>query len=137
MSERRRKPYVNRGRWRVARERCHIEDFEPPAPFREAIPLAEGIAAVFAKIPVPRDGWVLEVQRDWPRIAGAAVAAHTRPAGVQGKELLVYVDSSVWLTELARFCPGELLARVRQHVGAAHVDTIRFRLDPDLLPPRR
>jgi predicted nucleic acid-binding Zn ribbon protein len=136
MTKRRRKPYENPGRWQVARERGHIADVVPLPPFRDATPLAEGIAAVFANLPAPRAEWVLALERDWSRIAGAAVAAHTRPADVEGKDLLVYVDSSVWLTELEKFSRGALLARVRQVAGEGRIGAIIFRLDPDL-PQRR
>ena len=66
----------------------------------------------------------------WPDIVGADVAKHTRPGGLQGDALVVYVDNSTWLSELARYGKGKMLSNIQERVGNDSVSSVSFRLDP-------
>ena len=61
----------------------------------------------------------------WPEIAGPKMAAHTRAIEVQGRTLVVVVDSPAWLTQL-RFLKPQLLAKIEGRVGAGRIGDVRF-----------
>lgn len=125
------KASYHRGRWQVERERGQIADFTPPAPDRPARVLAEGVAAVLRSLQPQGQGWLATLAAEWPALVGADVARHTRPGGIERRTLLVYVDSSVWLSELQRFGQKRLLDNVRKRFAEARVDALRLRIDPD------
>ncbi|MDA0578097.1 MAG: DUF721 domain-containing protein, partial [Verrucomicrobia bacterium] len=68
---------------------------------------------------------------EWPHLVGNDVARHTRPAGLERRVLLVYVDSSVWLSELQRFGQKQILTNLQKRFGQDCVPALRLRLDPD------
>lgn len=63
----------------------------------------------------------------WPEIAGKRVAAHCRAVDVEGKTLIVEVDSPVWLTELV-FLKGTMLKAICRRIGGGLVTDVKFRL---------
>lgn len=63
----------------------------------------------------------------WPEIAGKRVAAHSRAIDVEGKILVVEVDSPAWLTELA-FLKGTVLKAICRRIGGGLVTDVKFRL---------
>jgi predicted nucleic acid-binding Zn ribbon protein len=124
----------NRGRWRIERERHRLSNEEPAAGGNE-VPLAEVVAGLLRKLGAAEHLWLREVEAKWTDLAGAAVAAHTRPGRYERDTLLVFVDSSVWLSELVRYGQNELLNKVRKRFPAQPLRSIRFQLDPE--GPRR
>jgi len=83
------------------------------------------------KIGGPEKAGADELNGYWPEIVGAAVAAHARPGRVAGGEVVVFVDSSVWLFELRRTWHAKILERLKQRLGAERVRSLRFTIDPD------
>ncbi len=75
--------------------------------------------------------WTAELAEAWPLVVGEQVAGHTRPGRMLGTELVVYVDSSVWLSELQRYGLKGLCAKVQDYCGKQKVRGIRLQLDPD------
>ena len=69
------------------------------------------------------------IEGEWPKIMGPAVAAHTRPGRLIAGELAVYVDSSVWLSELHR-SRARMLANVQKAYGAKRIRSLRLQIDP-------
>ena len=48
-----------------------------------------------------------------------------------GKELIVFVDSAVWLNEMKRYSRAKVLANVQARVGRGSVTSVQFAMDPD------
>jgi predicted nucleic acid-binding Zn ribbon protein len=98
------------------------------------IPEAESVGSVLdgvlARIALLRLDWIDELAQVWPEVAGKAVAAHTRPARLEGPRLIVYVDQHVWMQELQRSGKKPLLANIWKRFGANKIKDILFRLDP-------
>lgn len=69
------------------------------------------------------------LETDWSQVMGAAVAAHTRPGRLNGDELIVFVDSSVWLSELHR-SKARMLANLQKAFGKNRIRGLRLQLDP-------
>ena len=67
------------------------------------------------------------LQRQWPAIVGAHVAAHTRPESIRFKKLHVIVDSSVWVHQLT-FLKQSLLQSINQTAGDSPVSDIVLRV---------
>jgi predicted nucleic acid-binding Zn ribbon protein len=126
----RRRRYAS-GRWAVERERCRLPD--PVQPAGECDPVRAGAAAdaVLRGLRLPERDWQSEMLDEWVRIAGATVARHARPGKVTGSCLTVYVDSPVWLAEIARSQKGPLLRALQERFGAGRVASVRFLSDPD------
>lgn len=61
----------------------------------------------------------------WPKVAGPKIAEHTRAVGVDGRTLVVVVDSPAWIAQL-RFLKPQLLRKVAGHAGKGLVGDIRF-----------
>ncbi len=130
MSESAGKPY-SKGRWMVERERCQIEAFKPPPPDPGGVTMASGVDSVLKRMGLAHAAWAAEIAAAWPSIAGKQLAKHTRPGTLQGADLTVYVDSSVWLNELQRYGLAALLKNVQEYAGAGKVRRVRLQLDPD------
>ncbi|MEI8352281.1 MAG: DUF721 domain-containing protein, partial [bacterium] len=111
----------NRGRWELERERCQISSFLPPHADREPARVADVLPELLRKLGLEDRLWMQILLRDWPAIAGEAVARHARPGRMDQKTLIVFVDSGVWVNELKRYGKAALLKNVQQAVGAARV----------------
>jgi hypothetical protein len=125
----------NRGRWAVERERDHILEYEPPKAFTDAAPLSAPLQGVMKKLGLDIQHRLQELTVKWPDIAGPDVAQHTRPGRLEKGRLTVYVDSSVWLSELSRFGLDVLLRNIRQRYTSGKIDSVSLQLDPDGAPP--
>ena len=66
----------------------------------------------------------------WGEVVGKGVAGHTRPGRLSNQELTIFVDSSVWLSELQRYAQRELLANLQKTFGKDVVQKVRLQLDP-------
>ena len=119
-----------RGRWRVQRERCRIEDWRPPPDGPEASAIAPIVKRVMADSVPPTLGWMTELHEQWASIVGETVAAHTRPGQLSGQRLYVYVDSAVWLNELKRFGRDRILLRIQAAFGRERVAGLQLVPDP-------
>ena len=128
-----RKSTLNRGAWEVQRERCHIPADEPQPP-DAAVRFSEVAEQLIKQWGLEGRVWEERLLRDWPTVVGAQVAAHSRPGRMDRGTLVIFVDSSVWLSELTRYIRGPLLANVQRLCGADKVRSLRLQLDPD--PPK-
>lgn len=121
----------SKGRWMIERERCRITDFKPPPPDRSGMDLAAGVAGVLKKMGLENESWSAELVGAWPSVVGKQVSLHTRPGILQGNELTVYVDSSVWLNELQRYGLKVMLNNIQERFGDRRVRKLRLQIDPD------
>jgi predicted nucleic acid-binding Zn ribbon protein len=62
----------------------------------------------------------------WAQIVGPELAAHTRPDGFSGGELLVIADSTAWATQV-RLLAGTLLTRLNAELGSTVVHRVKVR----------
>ena len=120
----------NRGHWLLERERHRLTEEYPPDAGAE-VPLADVIAAWTRRLSRPESVWLRDLEAIWPELVGAAVAGHSRPGRFEGRVLTVYVDHSVWLSELARYGQREMLPKLRKRFPSQGVAGIRFQMDPD------
>jgi predicted nucleic acid-binding Zn ribbon protein len=118
------------GWWTLHKERVRLTDPAPPPPAREARPVGAVVPDVLKRLGLEEHYWASVLETEWAECVGEDVGRHTRPGRLQGKTLVVYVDSSAWLSELARFGRSAMLARVRERVGRGKVDTLRLEIDP-------
>ena len=65
------------------------------------------------------------VTEAWSTAAGPEIARHTSGTHMREDELVVYVDSPVWATELSALS-GPLVARVNEVIGQELVRSMRF-----------
>lgn len=61
----------------------------------------------------------------WEKVAGPMVAEHTAKAHLRGGELMVYVDSPVWATELSALA-GPYRDAINEEIGRNVVRSVRF-----------
>ena len=63
----------------------------------------------------------------WDSIAGATIAANSRPVAMKGKKLTVIVTNSNWLQHL-QFHKSQLIDGINRQVNDALVEDIRFKI---------
>lgn len=117
--------------WMVTRERFQLPDMEPPAAEPD-VAVREIVNEIFKGIDVRRQPALLDQIREaWRELAGPGAANHARPGYLDHQTLVVFVDSSVWLDELARYERAGILARIQQRFGAEAIKALRLQADPD------
>jgi hypothetical protein len=121
----------SRGRWMIERERCQIEELKPPPPDRGGVDMAWGVAGVLKRMGLVNESWSAGIADEWPALVGRQVSQHSRPGALQGAELTVYVDSSVWLNELKRYGMQTMLKNIQERFGPNRVRKLRLQMDPD------
>ncbi len=94
------------------------------------IPLSKLIAPFLKSLRLEETRDVNDLQDRWEATLGKAVAAHTRPGALQNGELVVYVDSSPWLSELKRYAAREMLANLQKNFGKERIRSVRLQMDP-------
>lgn len=94
------------------------------------IPLAKLIAPFLKTLRLEEARDVNHLQERWEATLGKGVAAHTRPGSLHNGELVVYVDSSPWLSELKRYASREMLANLQKAFGKEHIRAVRLQIDP-------
>ena len=68
-------------------------------------------------------GW--RAVAEWPVVAGARIARHTRAVAFRDGTLNVEVEGSAWMQELG-FLKPDLLRNLNRHLGASVVRDVRF-----------
>jgi len=94
------------------------------------VALGEAIRQVIRTLERESPSWTTELAAEWPALAGAGAGAHTRPGGWRNGDLVVYVDNSVWLSELKRYGQRDLLAALQRRFGKERIRQVRLQLDP-------
>ena len=97
------------------------------AKVQPAIGIGKVVAELTRKLGLEGQVWLQQLQTDWTRVVGAAVAKHTRPGRFDGRALSVYVDSAVWLNELKRYGQAQMLANLQREFPKIQA----LRLEPD------
>lgn len=70
------------------------------------------------------------LRKDWERVVGRAIAAHSYPQSIGMKTLLVLVDDPIWLSELS-LQKDDILTRTLNYVQRQRpvaIESVRFRL---------
>lgn len=121
---------MSKGRWQVRRQRDRIAEPRPPLVTGTAACLSEAVDAVMRRIGMAEQHWSAVLARDWLEVVGPAVARHTRPGRMLAGRLVVYVDNSVWLSELARVHRRRMLSNLQARFGK-RIRSLALQLDPD------
>lgn len=121
----------NRGRWEVERERSRLVDCCPPSSPREATPIDGVLNGLMARLGLQNEAWLTALQDQWVDLVGQTIAAHARPGRMQDGRLTVFVDHSVWLSELSRHSKTHLLEKLQEAFGKKRVRDVGFQLDPE------
>ena len=116
--------------WAVLREREQIAETKPPQGRPETTEAGQILEKVVKELGLASEHWLTRLTDEWPRLAGDVVARHTRPGRLDGKTLVVFVDNSVWLSELSRFGKEQLLDNIKKQAGR-RIKDLRLQLDPD------
>ncbi|HON08575.1 MAG TPA: DUF721 domain-containing protein [Verrucomicrobiota bacterium] len=69
-----------------------------------------------------------EILNVWRNAIDPVIVEHTEPATLKNGTLIVNVDSSVWLSEIARFKKREILVKLQSCFGKEVIKNIKFRL---------
>jgi predicted nucleic acid-binding Zn ribbon protein len=102
----------------------------PPAALDGGLPIGRMIAPLLKTIKLEEQSRLGILIEKWEPAMGKAVAAHTRPGRLFSGELTIFVDSSVWLSELQRYVQREMLTNLQKAFGAETIRKVRLQLDP-------
>ncbi len=131
MSERAPHRY-SKGRWMIERERCRIDsDMQAPLPDSGGVAVGVGVEALLKRLGLANASWASGLADAWETIVGKQVSLHSRPGVLQEGELTVFVDSSVWLSELKRYGMASMLRNVQDYAGKDRVKKLRLQIEPD------
>ncbi len=121
----------DRGLWLLQKQRLHIADPCPP-PEGGPIEIGEVVSSVIRQAGMENVLWHTRVESVWAEVVGETLAKRTRPGGVEGATLLVYVRHSVFLCELVRdrSVGARLLENLRARLPGVPYCAVRFVMDP-------
>ena len=88
-------------------------------------PLAVILPELFEQLGLARAAVGWQAVSDWPAVAGARIARHTRARSFREGTLAVEVEGSAWMHELG-FLKRELVRNLNRHLGADVVLDVRF-----------
>jgi len=77
-----------------------------------------------------------KVGQAWTQIAGSAVVSHTTGAHIREGELVVFVDSSLWATELSALSE-HYRESVNKELGEELVKAVRFTVSKNVAKEKR
>ncbi len=119
----------DKSHWLQERERFRLtRAARPPAQSDNYI--RQTILDIFSKMNTGERSIWRQLEQEWVDLVGNTIARHARPVRLDRKNLIVAVDSSVWLNELIRYERQAMLAKIQQRLGQDQVQSIRFQVDP-------
>ena len=86
--------------------------------------LEEIMRGVLAGMGLPAPSISQTLQENWAKVAGEPWTGNTRPLFVREKELIVEAVSMA-LVGMLRYCIGDLLRHIDEHLGEGIVDSVR------------
>ncbi len=100
--------------------------------------LAGALGALTRRLDRGGGGRLMQVRvaEAWGRIAGETVADHTARAHLRNGELVVYVDSPIWATELSALA-GPYAEALNEELGHNTVKAVRFAISQRVERERR
>ena len=119
----------SKGAWQVQRERCQIEDATPPD-HSSAVSLKNIISRLVKKLDTPTTHWFDELNEKWPELVGPAIADHAKPGRYNKGELVLFVENSVWLSEIT-YSKDLILQKLQKTFGRAKIKKIRLQVDSE------
>ena len=94
----------------------------------EGVPMAKLVEAWLKTLKLGDQLHMGRMEVEWAKVLGKAVATHTRPGRLNSDELIVYVDSTVWLSELYR-SRAQMLTNLQKAFGK-RIRILRLQIDP-------
>lgn len=98
---------------------------------KDAEPIDGIVGKVMKRLGLENQHWLAVLEGEWEAIVGASVAAHARPGRVERGRLTVFVDNSVWLSELSRYGRDKILENLQAKFGKGKIQSIGLQIDPD------
>lgn len=93
------------------------------------VPLGKLVAPLLKALRLDDQCRMGVLEERWTAVVGKGIAAHARPGRLENKTLVIFVDSSPWLSELHRM-QRDLLAKLQSAFGREKIAGIRLQLDP-------
>jgi predicted nucleic acid-binding Zn ribbon protein len=120
----------NRGKWQMERERLHLQERRPPAGVADASTIGSILPLVMKQFGLGDQHWLETVAAEWPVVVGEDVAKHSRIGGFRDKNLTVFVDNTVWLSEFNRYGREKMLGNIQKRFGVDRIKSLKLLLDP-------
>lgn len=112
------------------RERHQLPpDAVPPAP-ENTHRLGEYVERLMRQLNLSERLWTAQLVEEWRALMGEALAAQTRPGGLEEGRLTVFVSHSMWLNELQRYSGRVVLSKMQERFGPHRIRSLTFKLDP-------
>ncbi len=124
-------------KWKLTRERFHLEDTFPPPERRPERCISAILAGIIHKNDTETVSLPEKIAERWPAIIGEQLAKHTRPSHLKNGILYVHADHPGWLNELRRLPKAQILKRISSVPDIPEIKDIRFQLDSVIHPFRK
>lgn len=96
---------------------------------RDPLPLDHAIRDYLDLHDLAAAGVLSRILAVWDDAVGPEMAAHARPVGLHGEELVITVDHATWATELS-FLQESLLTGLTERLGTAPARRVNVRIQP-------
>lgn len=106
----------------------HVKFLRPlsmAGPWKNPKPLSEVLKRALKRWKLTEPMKRHEVFEHWEEISGSKIAALSRPAKIQGNNMIVEVDHPAWVQEL-NFLKEEFLKKIAQSHPESRIKNIRF-----------
>jgi hypothetical protein len=130
MTHKRLKKNYYKSRIEIYKERFQLTDRQLPVN-DVSVPVNEVVKNIFDKIDFTGSSIANELQEHWRQLAGKTISKHTRPGFFSGTILIIYVDNTVWLSEVTRYHRQEMFNKLKKRLGGNVITAVKFRLDPE------
>lgn len=121
----------DRSRNMIRRERLRLAPGEAePLPIKDPLKAPEIFSTVLKKLGLDDCIWFSEIEAEWPKIVGPTISKHAFPGRMNGTNLVIFVDSSVWLSELTRYSKKTITDKLQARFGKAKIGSISIQINP-------
>ena len=94
---------------------------------KKITPIGEIVKSVFAQLENEKTFSREDVESQWKVLIGVPAAKHTRPVSLRKGVLMVFVDSSGWMQEMA-MKKRKILKQLKRQFGKDRISGINFRI---------
>ena len=93
--------------------------------------VGDAVARAIKKTGVDEPVWLRRLEREWVELVGTPIAKHARPGRYANGQLVVFVDSAVWLNELKRYGRRGIISKLQERFGAETIKNVVLQPDPE------
>jgi len=97
----------------------------PPKRSKPPVKITEALQPLLDRLDTEGQFGIVRLTRMWPEIVGETIARRTQVSSLKFHTAVIKVSGAMWIQEL-NLMKAQILARVREQIGADSVRDLRF-----------